>query len=198
MKKRILLSIMTIAMTATIITGATTTYFSDKETSVGNTFTAGKLDLQIDGKDENVIKFNATNMKPGSQPVARYTLKNAGTINGYLDISNIVVTDFENGLTDPEVEAGDITSEEGELSSIINIRLYFDNDKDGYYSTGDTMIYNGKMGDMPESFDCNKLIAAGEEIRLNAIVDWWSTNNDNLAQSDSTTLDLEFTLNQIA
>lgn len=199
MNKRILLSIMVIAITATMIAGATTAYFSDVETSNGNTFTAGKLDLQIDGGDANVVKFDVKNMKPGSQPTGHYALTNIGTINGYLDITKITVTNLENDLTEPEASAGDITPNLGELGDVVNIRLYFDNDKDGYFSTGDDMFYNGKISAMPTSFQLNKVIPAGGTVQImgNTVIDWWSTANDNLAQSDTVVFDLEFTLNQI-
>lgn len=199
MKKRILLSIMVMAMTAVMIAGTTTAYFSDVETSNGNTFTAGKLDLQIDGGDANVVKFTVGNMKPGDQPTANYRFTNIGTIDGYLDISKVTVKNFENDLTEPEISAGDTTPDVGELGSLLNIRLYFDNDKDGYISDGDTMIFDGKLDDMPASLDTNKLIPAGGSIDIigNAVIDWWSSSSDNLAQSDTVTLDLEFTLSQI-
>lgn len=46
--KRILLSVAVIGAVAAIVVGATTAYFSDTETSQGNTFTAGTLDLKVD------------------------------------------------------------------------------------------------------------------------------------------------------
>lgn len=199
MKKRILLSVMVMAITAMLVAGATTAYFSDTETSTGNTFTAGKLDLQIDGKDENVVKFSVENMKPGDQPTARYTLTNVGTIPGYLDISKVTIQNLENDLTEPEISAGDTTDDVGELGDLLNIRLYFDEDKDGYISSGDIMIYNGKINGMAASYDLNKLIPPGGSVDIisNAVIDWWSSPSDNLAQSDTVILDLEFTLNQI-
>lgn len=45
---RILLSIASIAAAAALIVGATVAFFSDTETSTGNTFTAGSLDLKVD------------------------------------------------------------------------------------------------------------------------------------------------------
>lgn len=46
--KKIVLSVATIAIVAAVAIGATTAYFSDTETSTGNTFTAGSIDLKID------------------------------------------------------------------------------------------------------------------------------------------------------
>ena len=47
---KILLSVASIAAAAALIVGATIAFFSDTETSTGNTFAAGELDLQIDSE----------------------------------------------------------------------------------------------------------------------------------------------------
>lgn len=46
--KKILISLAIIAVVAFIAIGATTAYFGDTETSTGNTFSAGEIDLKID------------------------------------------------------------------------------------------------------------------------------------------------------
>jgi predicted ribosomally synthesized peptide with SipW-like signal peptide len=48
MNTKILLSLSVIAAVAAIAIGGTVAYFSDTETSTGNTFTAGTLDLKVD------------------------------------------------------------------------------------------------------------------------------------------------------
>src|SRR3989344_2808837 len=45
---KILLSVASIAAVAALVIGATFAFFSDTETSTGNTFTAGELDLKVD------------------------------------------------------------------------------------------------------------------------------------------------------
>lgn len=199
MKKRILFSIMVIALAATLVAGATTAYFSDVERSFGNTFTAGSLDLKIDGKDCNVVKFVHFNMKPGDVVKGFYKLSNDGTIPGYLNISKIDVKDFENCIIEPEQEAGDNTPDIGELSSFLEIHLFIDLDRNGRYSGPDEEIYNGLLKDMPESIFMNRTLLPGDwfDIIGEAIVKWEPTDQDNLAQTDSCTLDLEFTLNQV-
>jgi len=47
MNKKILISLSVIAFVAAIVIGGTTAYFSDTETSTGNVFTAGTLDLKV-------------------------------------------------------------------------------------------------------------------------------------------------------
>ena len=46
--KKILLSVSVLAFVGAVVAGATGAFFSDTETSTGNTFTAGAIDLKID------------------------------------------------------------------------------------------------------------------------------------------------------
>lgn len=196
---RILKSLVTIAAVAVVAVGATGAYFSDTETSTGNSFTAGTLDLNVDGANTNVVKFNLSNLKPGSQPTGSYTLSNVGSINGYLDIHNIAVTDTENSCTEPEVSAGDVTCTDpgaGELSSVLGLTMYWDNDGDGYYSVGDVYVYNGMANGVAANYDANKQVNTGSNAKLMVVLNWWSTANDNLAQNDSMQLDMTFELAQ--
>mgnify|MGYP001600450916 FL=1 len=48
--KKILLSLSMVAAVAVLAVGATGAFFSDTETSTGNIFTAGAIDLQIDNE----------------------------------------------------------------------------------------------------------------------------------------------------
>jgi predicted ribosomally synthesized peptide with SipW-like signal peptide len=75
MNKKILISLSTIAAIAMIIIGATNAYFSNTETSTGNIFTAGTLDLKID----NTCHYNEMVCVSGlwSGPVGGYPV--AGT-----------------------------------------------------------------------------------------------------------------------
>jgi len=128
---------------------ATTAYYSDTESTNNNTFTAGTLDLDIDGNNgANTVKFTVNNMSPGNQPKGTYTLNNIGTINGYLDLENISVVNYENACLDPEINAGDVTcgnpgQSEGELQDVVNLRLFIDYGCDGWISINDNVFYNG-------------------------------------------------------
>lgn len=50
MNKKIVISLAVICAAAAIAVGATTAFFSDTETSTGNTFTAGSIDLKVDSQ----------------------------------------------------------------------------------------------------------------------------------------------------
>jgi len=199
--KRIALSLMTIATVAVLATNATGAYFSDTETSNGNTFTAGSLDLNLDGGNTNVVKFNVNNMRPGNQPTGSWNLENVGTINGYVDIENVSVTSAENSCVEAEEEAGDVTCGnpgigEGELQNVLGVNLFVDYGKDGWFSAGDKVIYNGLAKDMPSHFELNEPLNAGSDFNVRGIINWWSTSSDNLAQGDSMVLDMTYELGQ--
>lgn len=192
----ILLSVLIIGIVAAMMGAGTFSYFSDSETSNGNTFSAGEIDLNVDGGNTNVVKFSVSNMKPGDQPRGTWNLTNVGTLKGYLDLENITVTSYENGLLDPEIEAGDSTADDGELEDVLNLRLFIDRNCDGGISSGDYVFFNDKVANLPHNFELNEPIPAGGYIHIVAIFDWWSTPNDNRAQSDSFTLNITFELAQ--
>ena len=201
MKIKIILGLMVMTITASLVVGATTAMFSDVETSNGNIFTAGTLDLLIDDGNINVAKFNVENMTPDSPLNGSYKLTNAGTIDGYLDFSKITVINLENGIGEPEAAAGDDTPDVGELGKALNVRLYFDNDSDGRFGTDDVMIYNGKANDMPATLQTDKLLKAGESVIVggDTVINWTDTGDnasDNQAQGDTLQLDFEFLLSQ--
>lgn len=196
MKTKILMSLFLLIITLSMVAGGSFAYFSDSETSNGNTFTAGTLDLKINDGDENVVGFNVTNMRPGNQPATSYKLSNTGSISGYLNITSAVVVNTENGIIEPEASAGDVTDILGELGDVVHIDLYFDNDASGWWSTGDVRIYQGYVSDMPANFIVNEAMAPGATERIIARLDWWSTADDNLAQGDTMTIGFTFNLSQ--
>jgi predicted ribosomally synthesized peptide with SipW-like signal peptide len=195
--KKIILSLAMIAMVSAVAIGATRAYFSDTETSNDNTFTAGSLNLTLDGNDgTNVVKWTVGPMAPGNQPKGQFTLVNTGNVAGYLDLENIVVTSHENGIIEPETEAGDVTDPEGELEDVLNLRLFTDLNCDGWISAGDTTFFNGKVGTIAPNYDLNVLIPASGKACITGIYDWWSTADDNKAMTDSFDLDITFELGQ--
>ena len=79
MNKKILISLSVIGAIAAIVIGGTIAYFSDTETSTGNIFTAGKLDLQVDSR----CKYNGV-----SQAFCTWTLKDL-TSEKFFDFSDV-------------------------------------------------------------------------------------------------------------
>ena len=194
---RILSSLVVIALMSMALGLGATAYFSDTETSTGNTFTAGTLDLEIDDVNTNVVKWAVTNFRPGNQPIRVFKLTNVGSLTGYLDVENIVVTEAENGRLDPEIEAGDTTDAEGELGSCVKINFFTSPNNSPWYEAGDVKFQTDIfIADLPSNYELDFELAAGATVYIVAQVNWWSTANDNQAQSDSLQLDIEFELGQ--
>jgi spore coat-associated protein N len=120
LKKQFAVTLASVGLGAALIGGGTFAYFNDTETSNGNTFAAGTIDLRPDLTGAAV--FNITNAKPGQEWDVNYTLKNAGslpanvsvtadyTANGNGDASDIgtqlVITDLKFGGNPVTVDAG--------------------------------------------------------------------------------------------
>lgn len=64
MNKNILISLSVIGAVAAIVIGGTIAYFSDTETSAGNTFSTGVVDISIDGQNPWTESWNIVDMKP--------------------------------------------------------------------------------------------------------------------------------------
>ena len=105
--KKIIISLAMVAVIGAVAIGGTIAYFSDTETSTGNTFTAGTIDLKVDG-DNVLIPYSVDNLKPGeSRGTPTYTITNTGTLPGVLSYKIQNVTTNENGVIDSEATAGD-------------------------------------------------------------------------------------------
>lgn len=201
--KRILLGILMIAAVSTAV-AATGAWLVDNEASAGSVATSALVNLRVDGTDLNVAKFTLPQIVPGNQPVRYWTLKNEGNIPGYLDLHGIKVTETEGTYTEPEVEAGDTTPDVGELGEILDIQLYVDGNKNGSWDGAptDTKIFGGDFCDIASDYDMSLMIPAGGEVRIMAVIDWWSEHDpvvhDSQAMTDGLTFDIGFQLGQTA
>lgn len=131
MNKRILISLSVIGAVAAIAVGGTIAYFSDTETSTGNTFTAGELDLiiDIDGVQYNPLDraiFTATDMKPGDNGEETLSLHVDNDACGF--VSFALDSDLDNGCTEPEkIDEPTCTSNDvGELNDQVNWVIWED------------------------------------------------------------------------
>lgn len=183
-----------------VATTATKAYFSDSETSKGNSFAAGTLDLKIDGKDGDQVttKYTLTNWEPGmTQMVGGFTVKNAGTVPGkyWVEIKNVV--NNENGCNDPEMKVPDTScgNTEGELGG--KISGYFQENASpwNHLNPGITSIDASKDTAMIPAG--GGVLAGGAEMPVVFYANWTPTANDNIAQGDSVTFDLVVHLDQV-
>lgn len=200
--KKILLSLLTIAIVAVVAVGATHAWFSDTETSTGNTFTAGTLDLKTNDVDGVSHTYTLANMKPGDWDNAgQIVLKNAGTIKGHAwyEIKN--VRNYENGCNNPESKVPDNTctdaADQGELGGFAKASIQANKDTapTNYtrYPLSATTI-NAAAGVRYELVDLNP----EETLPLINYGVWTAGGSeDNIAQSDSVVYDIVFHLDQI-
>ena len=93
--KRILLSVMVMALLALLVGGGLFAHFTDTESSEGNSFTAGTLDLKVDGED--FIEREDLILKPCVwQSWDVHDLTNSGQLDGILFL-NLDATEWVGG-----------------------------------------------------------------------------------------------------
>lgn len=83
MKKRILMSLLTIVISGTMIGGATMSWFTDATTPIVNEFTAGTVVITADETIKPIL-FMQENWNPGDIAEKEYTITNTGTKGIYL------------------------------------------------------------------------------------------------------------------
>lgn len=208
MKRRIFLSLMVIAIAAALVAGATIAYFSDVESANG-TLTAGTLDLRVNDKDGNVALFNLDNIYPGYSTSGYITLSNVGSLSGILKITSVSVENKENGLTEPEIEAGDKSDKEGELGDLVKIKLTLQNNgpfslespeaTEGVDLSGGPFgfYYDGTINGLKNLSRDITTLNAKSSVKIKYEITWPDGGqNDNKAQGDSCSFTINFSLKQ--
>lgn len=101
---RILISLAIIGAVSAIVIGGTISYFSDTETSSGNTFTAGVIDISIDDQNPWDKSFTMRDMKPCDIEYITFKVQNQGSGANPVDVyKKITVTQEDTGeVTEPE------------------------------------------------------------------------------------------------
>ena len=200
--KSVLGSVLVIGIVAAMMTAGTQSWYSDTETSVGNTFTAGTLDLKIwdSGSgawidDPEVPTVNdlwnnmVNNLKPGDSGTIVIPVKNAGTIDGYADIHIMNVVNAPGVTTEPEP-----IPDNGELGSAILVNISYDSDGDG---VADETLVSQETLDNLECIPYTASTALAGGSTANWIIDLWLPGTvGNEIQGDSVTCDIEFSLDQ--
>ena len=193
--KKVIFSVLMIAIVGSLVGIGTWAYFSDYETSPDNIFTAGDLDLKVDGEDDPYVitYFSAPCLKPGDEGMVEINLANVGCVDGVADIHLKNMVSDDNGLTEPESDV-DATGGpgEGELCCNLDMKITADLDGDGTY---ETLVAEGKacdiecinwiIGDLPGESDIDIMIEWGIDAAVG-----------NIIQTDDCSFDIEFSLNQ--
>lgn len=175
--KKIILSVAMIAAVGAIAIGATTAFFSDTETSTGNTFTAGAIDLKIDShatyngapvtaatwalKDLVPTSdkfFNFSDIKPGDSgenTVSLHVINN----DAWACVNIVPTKNDDVSSVEPELAAGDVVNTDsifdGELAQNMTFKIWAD------ICTENTQYPNARPGDNIYQADCDRLLTSG-------------------------------------
>jgi hypothetical protein len=147
------------------------------------------LDIEVVG---NRLRVEAANVLPGDEGSESTTIRNNGTINGTLLAAFDNINETENGLTGPEMEAGDDASD-GELSEHLRVRLLV-NTTDGNteYLFGNESEYV-RLSDIEGTNMTDGVLDVDENATVT--LDWrLPKETDNRVQSDRVAFDLLFYL----
>lgn len=158
--RKILLGLLTAGAVGGVAMFATGAFFSDTETSTGNTFQAGALDLKIsntchyykDGQDvgcgansnwtakdlTNEVFFNFADLKPGDY--GENTIDFKVVDNPAWMCANIAITQDENVVVEPEGTTDNTTT--GELGKYLMLMWWRDNG-DNILNAEETPLFGG-------------------------------------------------------
>ena len=161
--KKILLSVLSLGVVAAVAVFATQAYFSDTEKSVGNTFTAGKLDLIFQADNGNVAGFTDVTGRPLFD-TANFQLPNdlkpgdkgEKTVKLWVDnnpscgkVSINVTEDKDNSCTEPElIDDPTCVAESnttGELNDQVNFAVWEDPNCNNTLDGSETILVSGPL-----------------------------------------------------
>ena len=142
--RRILMSLMVIAVAVLAVVGGTFAKFADTTTSVENKFTAGNVSISVNGDDSETVAaiFAPENIKPGDTGTAFIHLKNVGSVTGCL---------FEMEADGPSSQA---------LASKINVVIWEDSNNNSTQDSGEDPLYNGTLTHLKSLKTSEKIISA--------------------------------------
>ncbi|MFZ2521880.1 MAG: VWA domain-containing protein [Minisyncoccia bacterium] len=164
MKKILLSTAIVMFVGGALAMGGTGAFFSDRELSGGNIFTAGAIDLKIDNEsyyngkvstttswtlsDLTIEKFfNFLDLKPDDYGEDTVSI-HVDTNDAYLCANITLTSDDDNGINEPE-SASDQTDGPGagELGDNVNFMWWAD-DGDNVLEDGENVISQGPIGDL--------------------------------------------------
>ena len=171
--KKILISLMAIALVVGLVGAGTMAYFSDTESSTGNTFAAGTVNLTLAGG--NPLPFQITGMAPGDTVTGTVTVTNSGT----LELRYAMTTTPDDGSILDE-----------QLTVVIT-------------APGPTQLYSGVLssaaiGDPTQGPQTGDRVLAADASEVLTFVVTLPADSDNTYQGLSCTVDFVFNAEQTA
>ncbi|MGD6802214.1 TasA family protein [Rossellomorea vietnamensis] len=189
-KKKLGLGVASLAMGAALVGGGTFAYFNDTESSTGNTFAAGTIDLKPELTGSAL--WNLPNQQPGATfDTGTQTLSNDGTLPGDLTM-DLTVADTDGAINGT-----------GVLSDVIEITGLYIN---GTESLSTFTLDSDSSGavELKElngaKLDLGSLAAkgsAGDSVTLRVTGEFPDSGSpQNQYQKDSVAVDFTFELKQ--
>jgi len=215
--KRILLSLLTIGLVSVGVFGATKAFFTDTETSKNNTFSAGTIDIAVDGENpwSRSTPYQFTDMKPSQIEYANFVIKNVGSNPANVWKKIDITKEEDKTITESECEYGGGTwdgtcsgnyTAKNNISSAIRYDLavwVYDmdpNQNPGASAKWWQIIYTDEMDKRLNTLN-------GQNILLGMIPAGWymkvqqsyhmDPDTGNWAQSDVMTFDITLTAEQL-
>ncbi len=213
MKRKLRLSALIVlaVLMLSLLIGGLYGYFQDTETSTGNVFTAGTLNLvseiagsgtsevvtvneQADGANDNVT-FGM--VAPGDSGSISWTLTNDGNLDGTLAVVS-TASFADNGDNEPErAVPGNNGGGNGDLDQYMDVWLYRDDSgviTDILGTSGAFVAASGLDG----ALDLENLTLGASGGQTKYVLEWHiDTTVGNVIQSDTATFNVTFTLAQI-
>jgi spore coat-associated protein N len=196
-RRRALGGLATIGATSAAAGAGTMAAFSDTEQSTDNQISAGTLNLKPrTSSDGGSFDISVSGLAPGeSAEVGYLDLKNAGSVDGFLDYDVTDISDLENGRNDAETAAGDSSASTGELSKHLKIRAFVDRSPGNGTRNEQIPLTSGYVSLSTGRVQTDVPVAGGERVRI-----WVDAHIDsgagNKIQSDVTEVDVSFHLTQ--
>lgn len=154
---RILLALLLIVGSGGALATGTGAFFSDTETSTGNIFTAGAIDLTIDNESyyNGVLNegtswaatnlttqkfFDFNDIKPNDYGEDTISI-HVATNDAYMCADVTLTSNNDNGINEPEGLDGDVTdgAGNGELADLVNFAWWAD-DGDNVFESDETLL----------------------------------------------------------
>ena len=207
--KRILVSLLTIAIVAVVGLVVTRAYFTDTEESKGNTFSTGTIDIAVDGSNPwtRNTPYTLADMKPSQTDYINFKIQNVGSnpVNVWKKIE--IKNQSDGTVSEPECTEGGGTwtgSCTGGYVPNSNIASVIDYDLSvKLYNSSEELIWWQMI------YNKNVTVAAinGANIFLGMVPEGWhldvvqsyhmQANTTNWAQGDTMTFDITLTGEQL-
>jgi predicted ribosomally synthesized peptide with SipW-like signal peptide len=185
--KKILASIVVIGILALAIGWGTYSLFFDTETSKGNKFTAGTLDLKVWNEtlsawvdEPDVPHFEIAGVEPGDFGSYLFKLKNSGNLNGTAKIHIKDVYNDGGEYAEPEGSTND-----GDLGGAVYVTVKYDG----------TVVVTGTLNDLNSKIYTLGALNAGQNKTVTIL--WWIPQEvGNSIMGDIVKFNIEFLLDK--